>query len=62
MINNWVDIQVIRATISDLKGIKSIEAINDINIGNVTFTSGRLQAMRLHKGSVLIAGQNGLIT
>ena len=48
--------------IQELRNVEVFEAANDLDIGNVTFSTGRLQASRLSRGSVVIAGHNGFLT
>ena len=46
----------------ELKNVRVFEAENDLTIGNVTLSAGRLRASRLSKGSVLLAGVGGLVS
>lgn len=46
----------------ELKKLRVLEAANDIDVGDVAWTAGRLKSSRLTKGNVLFAGTGGLIT
>lgn len=59
--SKFVDIEAMKAPLANLRNIKTFEASQDLNIGNVSFTAGQLKASRLKKGRVPIVGSNGAI-
>lgn len=57
----WIPIEALNAPIQHLSRVKSFEAENDIHIGNVTFSAGRLRASHMRKSAIPIVSSDGLL-
>ncbi len=53
----WQDVEALRAPMQVLTNVERLEAKNDLVIGNVSFSAGRLQATSLSPGSVLFVNK-----
>lgn len=60
--NRWIDVQALKAPTRELRNVELFEAANDLDIGNVTLSAGRLRATRLTKGSLVLVGHGGSLT
>lgn len=58
---DWVDVEALRAPVQSLTHVQRFEAENDLNMGNYTFTAGRLKATRMKKGAIPVAASDGLL-
>lgn len=53
----WQDVEALRAPMQVLTNVERLEAKNDLVIGNVSFSAGKLQATSLSPGSVLFVNK-----
>lgn len=58
---HWIDIQSLSTSIDKLRNIQELTFQNDVDVGNVTMTTGGLRMNGLNKGEVLVGGIGGSI-
>lgn len=58
---DWIDIQSLSTSIEKLKNIQELTFQNDVNVGNITMTTGGYRMYGLNKGEVLVGGIGGTI-
>lgn len=57
----WLDVRSLWAPTEELRAVRIFEAENDLDVGNVTVSFGRLRLTRLRKGSLLSVGAGGVV-
>jgi hypothetical protein len=58
---NWRDVHALSVQLDKLSGLKSIDVINDIYIGNHTLEAGGFKLSSLKRGEVLVGGVGGVL-
>eukprot|EP01041_Mallomonas_annulata_P001065 gene1065-2084_t len=57
----WTDIAALKAPMQELRGVRTLEAVNDLYIGNVTVEMGRIRLQQITRGAVPFSGVGGVL-